>query len=73
MAIGNLADLEEITPTSTRPEPVVLFNKAINAARQFYDNHHVYPFTYLGGFYYRKRNYKEAVRNWSEAATVIKK
>ena len=39
MAIGNLADLEEITPTSTRPAPVVLFNKAIESARQHYDNY----------------------------------
>lgn len=73
MAIGNLGDLEEISPTDRRPSPVVLFTKAIDSSVRHYEDHHVYPYTYLGGYYYRKGLYKEALRNWAEAANAIKK
>lgn len=73
MAIGNLGDLEEISPTPGRPSSLVLFNKAINSARVHYKNMHVYPYTYLGGYHFRHRHFKEAIAAWSEAACVIRK
>ena len=71
MALGNLGDLEEIAPTLHRPAPVRLFHKAIQSTRQFYNNQHVYPYTYLGGYYYRKGMFKEAIRYWAGAAQAI--
>ena len=71
MAIGSLADLEEISPVDGRPSSLELFQKAIQSAQTYYDNAHVYPFTYLGGFHYRHGNYKQALVNWAAAAQVI--
>ncbi|CAG5116576.1 unnamed protein product [Candidula unifasciata] len=73
MALGNLGDLEEISPTPGRPPPMAIFNEAISSAVKHYDKHHVYPYTYMGGYLYRKRRYKEAIKCWAEAANVIRK
>ncbi|CAG5125065.1 unnamed protein product [Candidula unifasciata] len=72
MALGNLGDLEEITPTPGRPPPLAIFQEAISSSVKYYNNHHVYPYTYLGGFFYRKRNYKQAIKCWADATNVIK-
>lgn len=72
MAIGNLGDLEEISPTSGRPSPIMLFKEAIDIACTHYNNQHVYPYTYLGGYLYRHKMYKEAIHAWADAASVIK-
>ena len=73
MAIGNLGELEEIRPTASRPKPMVLFHKAVEASSRFYNNHHVYPHTSLGNFCNRHHFYKEAIRSWCNAADVIRK
>lgn len=73
MAITNIGDLEEVNTTPGRPSPEVLFEEAIESARSYYDNMHVYPYTYLGGYYYRMKHYKEALRAWAEASHVISK
>ena len=73
MALGNLGDCEEICETPGRPPPIDLFKEAIDSAVKFYDNYHVYPYTYLGGHYYRKGEYKQAIEAWAEASSVIKK
>ena len=73
MGLGCLADLEEIVATSDRLQSVALFEKAIGSARRYYSNMHVYPYTYLGGFYYRKGCFKQALWNWAQAAEVISK
>ena len=73
MALGNLGDCEEICETPGRPPPIDLFREAIDSAVKFYDNYHVYPYTYLGGHYYRKGEYKQAIEAWAEASSVIKK
>ena len=73
MALGNLGDCEEICETPGRPPPINLFNEAIESAKTNYDNYHVYPYTYLGGHYYRKGEYKEAIQAWADASSVIKK
>lgn len=73
MALGNLGDLEEISPTPGRPPPHNLFLESVLSAKNFYNDHHVYPYTYLGGFFYRNGRYKEALEAWSNAASVIRK
>jgi len=72
MALGNLADLEELNPTPGRQHCNHIFNEAIEVARRFYGNCHVYPYTYQGGYFYRNRLYKEALESWANAADVIR-
>nr|CAG4650063.1 EOG090X0424 [Sida crystallina] len=72
MALGNLADLEELSPTLGRMHCSQLFEQAIGVARRNYGNRHVYPFTYQGGYFYRNRLYKEALESWANAADVIR-
>ncbi|XP_038078684.1 menin-like [Patiria miniata] len=71
MALGNLGDLESIDPTPGRPSTIELFEEAIAVAENDYDNHHVYPYTYLGGHLYRNYEYKKAMEQWAEASGVI--
>lgn len=73
MALGNLGDLEEINPTPGRPPPLELFQESVISAKKFYNDHHVYPYTYKGGFCYRNGRYKEAIEAWANAASVIRK
>ncbi|XP_061164450.1 menin-like [Saccostrea echinata] len=73
MALGNLGDLEEISPTENRQKPIELFHEAIASSQEFYNDQHVYPYTYLGGYLYRKQDYHGALQAWADAASVIKK
>ncbi|XP_048517203.1 menin isoform X1 [Dendroctonus ponderosae] len=72
MAIGNLGDLEEISPKRPGIACSALFEEAIDAARRFYNNQHVYPYTYQGGYYFRNKKYKEAFESWANASDVIR-
>ncbi|XP_054261969.1 menin-like [Macrosteles quadrilineatus] len=72
IAIGNLADLEEINPTQGRPPCSSLFQEAILSARKYYNNQHVYPYTYQAGYFYRHNMYKEAFESWANASDVIR-
>ncbi|CAD5116208.1 DgyrCDS5124 [Dimorphilus gyrociliatus] len=72
-ALSTLADLQELKSTNSSLTPVKLYQKAIECNRKFYDNHYVYPYTFLGNHYYRRKIYKEALQCWSEAADVIRK
>lgn len=73
MALGNLGDLEEISPSPGRPPPIKIFQEAINTCKSQYNNQHVYPYTYLGAYLYRKARYPDAMRAWAEATAVLKK
>lgn len=73
MALGNLGDLEEITSSENRKKPLELFQEAIASGQEYYNNQHVYPYTYLGGYLYRKQDYNGALQAWADAASVIKK
>ena len=53
MALGGVADLEEVAPTPDRTPAEEIFNEAIRLNKEVYNNHHVYPYTYRAGFYYR--------------------
>ncbi|XP_014379930.1 menin, partial [Alligator sinensis] len=71
MALGNLADLEELEPTPGGPDPLTLYHKGISSARQHYSNDHIYPYMYLAGYHCRNKNVKEALQAWADTATVI--
>ncbi|KAM9501949.1 LOW QUALITY PROTEIN: menin [Guaruba guarouba] len=71
MALGNLADLEELEPTPGRPDPLTIYHKGIWSARTYYNNEHIYPYMYLAGYHCRNKNVKEALEAWADTATVI--
>ncbi|KAJ8919274.1 hypothetical protein NQ315_003858 [Exocentrus adspersus] len=72
MAIGNLGDLEEISSKEGKVPCKTLFEEAIVSARRYYNNQHVYPYTYQGGYFYRNKMYKEAFESWANASDVIR-
>ncbi|XP_051820607.1 menin isoform X2 [Antechinus flavipes] len=71
MALGNLADLEEIEPTPGRPDPLTIYHKGITSAKTYYRDEHIYPYMYLAGYHCRNRNVREALQAWADTATVI--
>lgn len=71
MALGNLADLEELEPTPGRPDPLTLYHKGIASAKTYYQDEHIYPYMYLAGYHCRNRNVREALQAWADTATVI--
>lgn len=83
MALGNLGDLEDICRPSLcggsslspyyRREPMSLFGEAISSARKYYDDAHVYPYTYMGGYCFRLGRFKDALHYWSLAAGVVRR
>lgn len=73
MALGNLADQEEISPSPGRPPCKQIFEEAISVAKEVYNDQHIYPYTYLGGYYHRKKLYLDAIKCWIKAAHVAGK
>ncbi|XP_073434561.1 menin isoform X2 [Dendrobates tinctorius] len=71
MALGNLADLEDLALTSGRPKPLELYNQAIQSSRVHYENQHLYPHIYLAAYHCRKKDVREALKAWAETAAVI--
>ncbi|KAG2469161.1 MEN1 protein, partial [Polypterus senegalus] len=45
--------------------------QAIQSAKKYYSNEHIYPFMYLAGYHYRHKNVREALGAWAEAAMVM--
>ncbi|XP_055595017.1 menin [Uranotaenia lowii] len=72
MALGCLGELEEVSPTPGRKSCEDLYNESVRSAQVHYRNHHVYPYTYQGGFYYRKNMYREAFASWADSSDVIR-
>lgn len=76
MGLGCLGELEEVSGTTAaaveRPSCEALYAESVKASRSFYRNHHVYPYTYQGGYYYRHNRYKEAFSSWANAGDVIR-
>lgn len=68
---------EEITMTrpngTPRPDPAALYTQAIRSSRTHYEDRHVYPYTFQGGYYHRHKMYKEAFHAWACAGDVIRK
>lgn len=72
MGIGTLGELEESHPTTDRPSCEQLYEEAIQSAITHYKNHHVYPYSYKGSYYYRRENFRDAFRCWADAGDVIR-
>ncbi|KAI7814733.1 hypothetical protein IRJ41_023692, partial [Triplophysa rosa] len=71
MAMGTLADLEDQEPMTSSESPLSIHLKAVDSAKKYYNNEHIYPFMYLAGYHYRHRNVQEALGAWAEAASVM--
>ncbi|KAJ8008115.1 hypothetical protein DPEC_G00101410 [Dallia pectoralis] len=71
MAMGTLADLEDQEPIPGKESPYTILLKAVNSAKKYYNNEHIYPFMYLAGYHYRHREVREALGSWAEAAQVM--
>lgn len=71
MALGNLADLEDLASASEPQKPLELYHKAIHASRVHYENQHMYPHIYLAAYHCRNKNVREALKAWAETSTVI--
>lgn len=72
MGIGTLGELEEFHPTEGRTSCEQLYEEAIQSAVTNYKNHHVYPYSYKGIYYYRRENFRDAFRCWADAGDVIR-
>jgi len=68
-----IGEMEELRRTPGRPAPEYLYQEAVSSAKTHYSNMHVYPYTYLGAYYYRQRQFKQALNAWVHAANVISK
>ncbi|XP_014356841.2 menin [Papilio machaon] len=64
--------LEENGSKPLRPDSAALYVQAIRSARTYYDDRHVYPYTFQGGYYHRHKMYKEAFNAWACAGDVIR-
>ena len=65
--------MTELNSSSHELLPRTLYYKAIQSAKNNYANMHVYPYTYLGHYFYRNRLFREAMEAWANAADVISK
>ncbi|XP_068632497.1 menin isoform X1 [Battus philenor] len=57
---------------NTKPDSAALYVQAIRSARTHYEDRHVYPYTFQGGYYHRHKMYKEAFNAWACAGDVIR-
>lgn len=71
MAMGTLADLEDQEPIPGKESPYTIHLKAVNSAKKYYNNEHIYPFMYLAGYHYRHKEVREALGAWAEAGSVM--
>lgn len=72
MGLGCLGELEEVSATPDRPSCEILYAESVKASKSYYKNHHVYPYTYQGGYYYRQSMFKHAFGSWANAGDVIR-
>lgn len=72
MSLGNLGELEDICPTANSPLTAFeLFQLGIDLSKKRYNDSHVYPYTYLAGYFYRHGRFKEALMTWADASLVM--
>ncbi|KOB78566.1 Menin [Operophtera brumata] len=81
MKISNCSTDTELQPSpelsikadgTPRPDSATLYTQAIRAARAHYEDRHVYPYTFQGGYYHRNKMFKEAFNAWASAGDVIR-
>lgn len=62
----------KLTNGTPRPDSAALYAQAIRSSRTHYEDRHVYPYTFQGGYYHRHKMYKEAFNAWASAGDVIR-
>ncbi|XP_063365800.1 menin [Cydia amplana] len=78
MKLSNCSDQSENTlpednsKSASRPDSAALYTQAIRSSRTHYEDRHVYPYTFQGGYYHRHKMYKEAFHAWACAGDVIR-
>lgn len=74
MSLGNLGELENISPTPNAPLTAhELFNLGIEISKKEYNDSHVYPYSYLASFFFKHGRFKEALVTWADASAVMTK
>lgn len=63
---------DEMPSSSPRPDSASLYVQAIRSAKTHYEDRHVYPYTFQGGYFHRQKMYKEAFHAWACAGDVIR-
>ncbi|XP_026501772.1 menin [Vanessa tameamea] len=61
-----------IKSSNLRPDSASLYIQSIRSSRTHYEDRHVYPYTFQGGYYHRHKMYKEAFQAWACAGDVIR-
>lgn len=69
---STLHDETDNNVKSPRPDSAALYVQCIRSSRTYYDDRHVYPYTFQGGYYHRHKMYKEAFHAWACAGDVIR-
>lgn len=70
---STLKDETGVTKSNTpRPDSAALYVQSIRSSRTYYEDRHVYPYTFQGGYYHRHKMYKEAFHAWACAGDVIR-
>lgn len=72
MGLMYLGEMEENHPTLDRVQCDQLYEEAIQSSISHYKNHHVYPYSCKGNYYYRHENFRDAFRCWADAGDVIR-
>ncbi|CAF4847735.1 unnamed protein product [Pieris macdunnoughi] len=67
-----LKETIDTKPNTPKPDSTALYLQAIRSSRSHYDDRHVYPYTFQGGYYHRHKMYKEAFHAWACAGDVIR-
>ncbi|CAH2233893.1 jg18198 [Pararge aegeria aegeria] len=69
---SNVKNEAGTNPSTPRPDSAALYVQAIRSSRTHYEDRHVYPYTFQGGYYHRYKMYKEAFHAWACAGDVIR-
>lgn len=72
MGLMYLGEMEENHPTTDRLKCEQLYEEAIQSSITYYKNHHVYPYSCKGNYYYRHENFRDAFVCWANAGDVIR-
>lgn len=72
MGLMYLGEMEENHPTSNDKNCEQLYEEALQSSKTFYKNHHVYPYSCKGNYYYRHENFRDAFQCWANASDVIR-
>ncbi|CAH0406973.1 unnamed protein product [Chilo suppressalis] len=62
----------QVISEPARPDSAALYSQAIRSSQTHYEDRHVYPYTFQGGYYHRHKMYKEAFHAWACAGDVIR-